>query len=98
MYYIIKTDSLFGMGGESASVSICKKSEDKNKLLEILLDKFNKAIDDEDVEFINDYEREDAYKECIYEEEELTIKYFSDGCDTLLIKYDIVSDEKVEEV
>lgn len=97
MYYIIKTDSLFGIGGESTSVSFYKKSEDKENLLDVLLDEFNEAMEDEDVEFINDIEREEI-DECDMCNGELSIRYFSDGYDTTVIRYDIVSDEEVEEI
>lgn len=97
MYYIVKTDSLFGIGGESTSVVMYKKSEDKESLSEILLDEFNEAIDDDEVEFINDTEREDIDESDMYDDE-LTIRYFSDGCDITVIRYDIVSDEEVEEI
>lgn len=97
MYYIIKTNTLFGAGGMSASVTIYKKSKEKESLSEILLDEFNEALEDNEVEFINDIERENI-DECDMYDGELSIQYFSDGFDTTAIRYDIVSDEEVEEI
>ena len=97
MYYIIKTDTLFGSGGSSTSVNLYKKSEDKESLLDVLLDEFNEAIEDEDVEFINDIERKEIDESDMYDGE-LSIQYFSDGFDTTAIRYDIVSDEDMEEI
>ena len=97
MYYIIKTNTLFGAGGMSTSVAIYKKSKEKESLSEILLDEFNEALEDNEVEFINDIERENI-DECDMYDGELSIQYFSDGFDTTAIRYDIVSDEEVEEI
>jgi hypothetical protein len=100
MYYILKTDTMWGVGGESTSVTIYKKSTDKKVLEQIMLDLFDVALRDENVELINSVEKvfvnDPDYSLLI--NGDLVVQYFSDGQDYSLERYNLVKEDEEADV
>lgn len=96
MYYLLKTNAMWGIGGSVTKHELIKKSLCENALKEFLLNEFTDAIEDVNVEFINNTERMHADIEDV--EDELIIQYASDGWDTQSVTYRILSDEHTEEI
>lgn len=95
MYYLIKTSSMWGMGGRLESCKMIKISASKNKLNNYLKDLFAEAMDDPEVEFINQ-EYTDEYLDVEDIKDTLEVQYKCDGMDYTAIRYDIVSDKDAE--
>ena len=95
MYYLIKNSTMWGAGGRSEHTEVEFISEDKLKLTNILKERFNEALEDSEVEFINGEYTDELGFCCIDVDEisdELEIQYKGDGFDYTADRYVIVSD------
>lgn len=104
MFYLIKNDIMFGMGGEAFSSKIIAKSEEKKKLTKLIGDKMEEAIQNDNVECIDDLEKEEFMADFLDNLEggehtghvsELKILYESDGFDREQERYYVMSDKDV---
>lgn len=99
MYYLIKNSTMWGAGGRSEHTEVEFISEDKLKLTKILKERFNEALEDSEVEFINnEYIDECGIGNIDADEisDELEIQYKGDGFDCTADRYVIVSDRNAK--
>lgn len=96
MYYLVETDEYWSIGGSSTDVKLFKKALRKSWLTHFLKNEFEKAMEDEEIELINNCEKCNVDVDDV--ENELTIQYVSDGIDYHRTSYNIISDEETEEI
>lgn len=96
MYYLIKTDEMFSLGGSGLTkeTKLIKKSKSKAKLRKFLKQKFSEAEKDDEVEYINACEKTEIRQ--INISDELLITYKDNGYDVDTVEYIIVSDKETE--
>lgn len=97
MYYLITNSTMWGAGGRSEHTEVEFISDDKLKLTNILKERFLKALDDPEVDMINQ-EYIDGYLDVDEISDELEIQYKGDGFDITADRYIIVSDRNAKYV
>lgn len=97
MYYLIKNSTMRTAGVISEHTEVEFISEDKLKLTKILKDRFLEAIDDPEVEFINQ-EYTDEYLDVDDISDELEIQYKCDDMGYIADRYVIVSDRDAKTI
>lgn len=103
MYLLMKNSMMWGAGGISEHSTIEFASKSKKKLKNILKEYFLKALENNDVEYINN-EHIDEDRICSIDEEDfdkynfLDIQYKSDGFDITADKYFILSINNVKSI
>lgn len=103
MYYLVENITVFDFDNSNNTVRLLSKSKDKEKLQEEIKKIFLNAVNNEDVEFISDYERAEIN---VDDEEwkdsknfsELSITHTPDRCKCLREEYNVVSDENTPEL
>ena len=96
MYRLIKTDEYWSTGGSATDVKLFKKASRKSFLTRFLKSEFEKAMEDDEIEFINDCEKCCIDVEDI--EDDLMFQFVSEGIGWRRTRYSIVSDEEVERI
>ena len=94
MYYLIETNEYWSLGGSATDVKLFKKASSKSLLTSFLKSEFEKAMEDNEIESINDCEKFNINVDDI--EDDLMIQYVSEGMGWHRIHYTIVSDTEVE--
>lgn len=81
MYYLLKTYEMRSLGGSGAitRTKLIKKSELKENLIFYLRDLFMESMDDNQVEFINGYEKD---SDCEYELSDIEDNLFGDNTES----------------
>ena len=102
MYYLVKNTTVFDFGDSDTTVELLSKSKDKEKLQEEIKKIFLNAVNNEDVEFISNYDRteidvDDDEWDDNGNFSELSIVYAPDFEDSRE-EYSIISDENILEL
>ena len=102
MYYLVKSTTVFDFGDSDTTVELLSKSKDKEKLQEEIKKIFLNAVNNEDVEFISNYDRteidvDDDEWDDNGNFSELSIVYDPDFEDSRE-EYSIISDENILEL
>ena len=94
MYYLIQTDEYWCSSGSATDVKFFKQASNKSLLTKFLKSEFEKAVEDNEIESINDCEK------CCIDvddiEDDLMVQYVSEGMGWHRTHYTIVSDTEVE--